>query len=199
MFAVLHVLLNSSALLNPIQSYHPHLHQYIDMQPFAMHCLQGCRGSFKSWRKILGVSCPPLLHWCSQFCMCCSTTRHWRIHCRVISSLFTWILTLTYSHIHVNTYPCKTLICSLVYIYPCKTYTDLKSHFPMSTCSWMLHHFPNNYRRERDSDESEYYAGLQWEWEFRMNKSNALHNDLVWLEAPLVDRISLTLPRSNMH
>ena len=62
MFAVLYVLLNSSALFNPIQSYHPHSHQYTDMQPFAMHYFQGCRGSLKSLRKILGVSCPPLLH-----------------------------------------------------------------------------------------------------------------------------------------
>ena len=32
-----------------------------------------------------------------------------------------------------------------------------------------------------------------------MNESNALHNDLVQLEAPLVDRVSLTLSRQNMH
>ena len=56
------VLLNSSALLNLIQSYHPHSHQYTDMQPFAMHCFQGCRGSLKSVSKILGVSYPSLLH-----------------------------------------------------------------------------------------------------------------------------------------
>ena len=30
------------------------------------------------------------------------------------------------------------------------------------------------------------------------NESNALHDDLMGLEAPLVDRISLTLPRQNM-
>ena len=131
--------------------------------------------------------------------MCCWTAHHWRIHCRVISSLFTWILTLTYSHIHVNTYPCKTPIYSPVYIYPCKTYTDLKSHFPMSTRSWMLHHFPDNYRRERDSNEREYYARLRREWDFCVNESNALHDDLVWLGAPLVNHILLTLPRWNMH
>ena len=32
-----------------------------------------------------------------------------------------------------------------------------------------------------------------------MNESNALHNDLVRLEAPLVNRSSLTLPRQNLH
>jgi len=32
-----------------------------------------------------------------------------------------------------------------------------------------------------------------------MNESNALHDDLVLLGAPLVDRISLTLPQRNMH
>ena len=32
-----------------------------------------------------------------------------------------------------------------------------------------------------------------------MNESNALHDDLLRLEAPLVDRSSLTLPRQNMH
>ena len=32
-----------------------------------------------------------------------------------------------------------------------------------------------------------------------MNESNALHDDLVRLGVPLVDRSSLTLPRQNMH
>ena len=32
-----------------------------------------------------------------------------------------------------------------------------------------------------------------------MNESNALHDDLVRLGAPLVDRVSLTLSRQNMH
>ena len=32
-----------------------------------------------------------------------------------------------------------------------------------------------------------------------MNETNALHNDLVQLEAPLVDRVSPTLSRQNMH
>ena len=63
----------------------------------------------------------------------------------------------------------------------------------------MLPRFPNNYRRERDSDEREYYAELQWEWDFHMNESNALHDDIVRLKAPPVDRSSLTLPRRNLH
>ena len=64
--------------------------------------------------------------------------------------------------------------------------------------NWLLPHFPDNYRRERDSDEREYYAGLRPEWDFCVNESNALHNNLVLLEAPLVDHISLTMPRRNM-
>ena len=76
MFVVLHVLLNSLALLNPVQSYHPCSREYTDMQPFAMHYFQGCKGSLKSVSKILGVTCPLLLHWCSQFCMWCSTAQH---------------------------------------------------------------------------------------------------------------------------
>ena len=63
----------------------------------------------------------------------------------------------------------------------------------------MLPRFPDNYRRERDSDEREYYARLQQEWDFRVNESNALHDDLVQLKAPLVDRVSLTLSWQNMH
>ena len=69
----------------------------------------------------------------------------------------------------------------------------------MSMRNWMLPRFPNNYRTERDSDERAYYAGLQQEWDFRVNESNALHNDLLQLGAPLVQRSSLTLPRQNMH
>ena len=63
----------------------------------------------------------------------------------------------------------------------------------------MLPRFPNNYRTERDSDERAYYVGLQQKWDFRVNESNALHNDLLQLRAPLVERSSLTLPRQNMH
>ena len=69
----------------------------------------------------------------------------------------------------------------------------------MSMCNWMLPRFLDNYRTKRESDKREYYAGLQWEWDFRVNKANALHNDLVQLEVPLVDRVSLTLSRQNMH
>ena len=69
----------------------------------------------------------------------------------------------------------------------------------MSMRNRMLPRFPDNYRRERDSNEREYYAGLRREWDFRVNESNALHDDLVRLGAPLVDRVSLTLSRQNMH
>nr|POE73133.1 hypothetical protein CFP56_76195 [Quercus suber] len=63
----------------------------------------------------------------------------------------------------------------------------------------MLPHFPDNYRRERDSDEREYYARLRREWDFRVNESNTLHDDLLRLEAPLVDYSSLALPRSRYN
>ena len=69
----------------------------------------------------------------------------------------------------------------------------------MSMCNWMLPRFPNNYRTERDSDERAYYAELQQELDFRVNESNTLHNDLLQLGAPIVERSSLTLPRQNMH
>ena len=69
----------------------------------------------------------------------------------------------------------------------------------MSIRNWMLPRFPNNYRTKRDSNKREYYARLQREWDFRVNESNALHNDLVQLKAPLVNRVSLTLSRQNMH
>ena len=65
--------------------------------------------------------------------------------------------------------------------------------------NWMLPRFPDNYRRERDSNEREYYTGLWREWDFRVNESNALHDDLMQLGAPLVDCISLTLSQQNMH
>ena len=52
MFSILHVLFNSSALFHPVQSYHSHSRQYTNMQPFTMHCFQGCRGSLKSLWKI---------------------------------------------------------------------------------------------------------------------------------------------------
>ena len=63
----------------------------------------------------------------------------------------------------------------------------------------MLPRFSDNYKRERDSDEREYYVGLRREWDFRVNESNALHDDLMRLGAPLVDRASLTLSRRNIH
>ena len=69
----------------------------------------------------------------------------------------------------------------------------------MSMSNWMLPRFPNNYRTERDSDERTYYARLQQEWDFCVNESNALHNDLLQLGAPIVERSSLTLPQQNMH
>ena len=69
----------------------------------------------------------------------------------------------------------------------------------MSMRNWMLPRFPDNYRRERDSSEREYYAGLWREWDFRVNESNALHDDLVRLGVPLVDCVLLTLSRQNMH
>nr|POE96206.1 hypothetical protein CFP56_59993 [Quercus suber] len=65
--------------------------------------------------------------------------------------------------------------------------------------NWMLPYFPDNYRKERYFDEREYYARLRQEWDFRVNESNTLHDDLVRLRVPLVDRSSLTLPRRNMH
>ena len=68
----------------------------------------------------------------------------------------------------------------------------------MSMRNWILPHFPDNYRRERDVDEMEYYVGLRQESDFRMNESNSLHDDLVQLGAPLVDHILLTLSWQNM-
>ena len=65
--------------------------------------------------------------------------------------------------------------------------------------NWMLPCFPDNYKRERDSDKREYYVGLRQDWDFRVNESNPLHDDLVRLGAPLVDHILLTLPQQNMH
>ena len=69
----------------------------------------------------------------------------------------------------------------------------------MSMRNWILPRFPDNYRTKRDSDEREYYAELWQEWDFRVNESNALHDDLVQLEVPLVDRVSLTLSGRNMR
>ena len=105
------------------------------------------------------------------------------------------------SHLHLplqNIYTYRSPIYIYIYPYKTSTHTDLKSHLPMSMCNWMLPRFPDNYKRERDSDKREYYAGLRREWDFRMNESNALHDDLVRLRAPLVNRSSLTLPWRNL-
>ena len=101
------------------------------------------------------------------------------------------------SHLHLplqNIYTYRSPI--YIYIYLCKTstHTDLKSHLPMSMRNWMLPHFPNNYRRERDSDEREYYVELQWEWDFRVNESNTLHDDVVRL-----GRLLSTVACSHCH
>ena len=69
----------------------------------------------------------------------------------------------------------------------------------MSMRNRMLPRFPDNYKRERDSDEREYNIRLRREWKFRVIESNALHDDLIWLGAPFVDRNSLTLSQRNMH
>ena len=82
---------------------------------------------------------------------------------------------------------------------PSSTHIDLKSHFSMLTRNWILPHFLDNYRRERDSNDGEYCVELWRKWEFRMNESNALHDNLVRLGAPPVDRILFTLPWQNMH
>ena len=64
--------------------------------------------------------------------------------------------------------------------------------------NWMLPCFPDNYKRERDSDKREYYVGLRQDWDFRVNESNPLHDDLVRLGAPFIDHSSFTLPQQNM-
>ena len=142
---------------------------WINMQPLLQYTSPACSCStrYSHIKPLQWTTCANRRHCsaksCSQFSVCCSTAWHCFTHCQVISSLFMWIITLTYSHIHMNTCPCKTPIYSHIYIYPCKTFThtNLKSHFPMSTGNWMLPRFPNNYRRERDSNEREYYAGLR--------------------------------------
>ena len=68
----------------------------------------------------------------------------------------------------------------------------------MASNNWILPRFADNYVREKYTDRREYYAGLRREWEYRYNESNTLHTDLVVLGAPLPDRVSLTMPRSNV-
>ena len=63
--------------------------------------------------------------------------------------------------------------------------------------NWILPHFADNYEREKYTEKGEYYAGLRHEWEYHYNESNALYNDLD-AGAPLLDRVSLTMPRRNM-
>ena len=75
-------------------STHPHSCEYIDVQPFAMHRFQGGRASSNWFIIILGVSCPPLLHWCSQCYICCSTASH------------CWTLSSHITYTHVNTQLC---------------------------------------------------------------------------------------------
>ena len=84
----------------------------------------------------------------------------------------------------------------------CPSHLDIpqsNSPFAMQMRNWLLPCCPDNYKRERDNNEREYYAGLRWEREFRMNESNSLHNDLLLLEAPFVHRVSLTMPRGNIE
>ena len=169
MFAVLHVLLNSSPLNNTLLSHIIFIH--VNTYPYIL--------SYP--REYLPLQNPYI-----------------KSHLHLpLQNIYTYR-----SPIYI--YPCKTsthTYRSPIYIYLCKTstHTDLKSYFPKSMRNWMLPRFPDNYRMERDSDEREYYAGLRREWEFHVNESNALHNDLVRLGIPLVDRSSLTLPLWNMH
>jgi hypothetical protein len=72
------------------------------------------------------------------------------------------------------------------------------SEITKASNNWSLPRFANNYVREKYTDRREYYAGLRREWDFRYNESNTLHTDLVVLGAPLLDRVSLTMPRSNV-
>uniref|UniRef100_A0A2N9GHS8 Aminotransferase-like plant mobile domain-containing protein n=1 Tax=Fagus sylvatica TaxID=28930 RepID=A0A2N9GHS8_FAGSY len=72
------------------------------------------------------------------------------------------------------------------------------SGITMASNNWILPRFADNYVREKYTDRREYYAGLRREWEYRYNESNTLYTDLVVLGAPLPDRVSLTMPRSNV-
>ena len=92
-----------------------------------------------------------------------------------------------------------TQFSQLLYIidYVCHLHI-LYSNSQLAMAMWLLLHFLDDYRRERESNEREYYVILRQEWNFRINKSNTQHNDLILLVVSLVDRVSLTKPRRNM-
>lgn len=75
----------------------------------------------------------------------------------------------------------------------------IATHITMPMCNWLLPRFLDNYAQERNSDVREYYARLRCEKEFHVDETNALHNDLKLLGAPLVDRVSLRKPRHNVN
>ena len=72
------------------------------------------------------------------------------------------------------------------------------SGITMASNNWILPRFADNYVKEKYTDRREYYAGLRREWEYCYNESNTLYTDLVVFGAPLPDRVSLTMPRSNV-
>ena len=72
------------------------------------------------------------------------------------------------------------------------------SEITMVSNNWILHRFADNYVREKYTNIREYYTSLRREWEYRYNESNTLHTNLVVLEALLLDRVSLTMSRSNV-
>ena len=92
-----------------------------------------------------------------------------------------------------------TQFSQLLYIieYACHLHI-LYSKSQLALAMWLLTRFLDNYRRERDSDEMEYYARLRQEWKFCINKSNTRHNDLILLIVSLVDHVSLTKWRCNV-
>jgi hypothetical protein len=90
---------------------------------------------------------------------------------------------------------------SHIYIMHVNPSHSLHIHFSRNTMAsnnWILPYFAYNYVREKYTDIREYYVGLRREWEYRYNKSNTLHTDVVVLVAPLLDCVSLTMPRSNV-
>ena len=109
MFAVLHMVLNSSTLSHQVMSDEAQeywiIFMWINMQPLLQYtspahsCSIGCSHIKPLQQTTCANRCHCSAKSCSQFRMCYSIARHWRIHCWVISSLFMWILTLTNSHI----------------------------------------------------------------------------------------------------